>query len=352
MTVIIGVSSSKAGRISMSEQAKDPIFELVSSPIPERLWHYTDLDGFRGIVKSKRIYATNIRYLNDREESKHALALAKSLLMEKLPPEADAPLVRQLVMGEFDGIFERGALSPENLSLFTASFTVNGDLLSQWRGYSAGSAGVSLGFDFRGVREITAPSSPVIFAPCVYKDGEKERLLRLSIAPFVGPVLDIAAHTADIPTRGRTREEMRKERPDLGEEEIEEIYFKRLQGRWKQELPRSVGEATAKLFHLIGLLKNSAFQEEQEWRYVFPVFVNMPKPPELKFRSRSNMLVPYIEFPLVGDLEGNASFRLREVIIGPGSEEELAVDAARAFLDSADAKGVAVIHSRIPYRTW
>jgi len=218
--------------------------------------------------------------------------------------------------------------------------------------YSAGSAGVSLGFDFRGVREITAPSSPLIFAPCVYKDDDKERLLRLSIAPFVGPVLDIAAHTADIPTRERTREEIRKEKPDLGEKEIEGIYFERLQGMWNQELPRSVGEATAKLFHLIGLLKNSAFQEEQEWRYVFPVFANMPKPPELKFRSRSSTLVPYIEFPLVGDVEGNASFRLREVIIGPGSEDELAVDAARAFLDSADAKGVAVSHSRIPYRTW
>ena len=336
----------------MSKRAKDPILELISSPVPDRLWHYTDLEGFRGIVGSKRIYATNIKYLNDREESKHALALAKRLLLENLPPEADAPLVRQLVVGEFDRVFERGALSPENLTLFTASFTANGDLLSQWRGYSAGSAGVSLGFDFRGVREITAPSSPLIFDPCVYKDDDKERLLRLSIAPFVGPVLDIAAHTADIPTRERTREEIRKEKPDLGEKEIEGIYFERLQGMWNQELPRSVGEATAKLFHLIGLLKNSAFQEEQEWRYVFPVFANMPKPPELKFRSRSSTLVPYIEFPLVGDVEGNASFRLREVIIGPGSEDELAVDAARAFLDSADAKGVAVSHSRIPYRTW
>jgi len=336
----------------MSKRAKDPILELISSPVPDRLWHYTDLEGFRGIVGSKRIYATNIKYLNDREESKHALALAKRLLLENLPPEADAPLVRQLVVGEFDRVFERGALSPENLTLFTASFTANGDLLSQWRGYSAGSAGVSLGFDFRGVREITAPSSPLIFAPCVYKDDDKERLLRLSIAPFVGPVLDIAAHTADIPTRERTREEIRKEKPDLGEKEIEGIYFERLQGMWNQKLPRSVGEATAKLFHLIGLLKNSAFQEEQEWRYVFPVFANMPKPPELKFRSRSSTLVPYIEFPLVGDVEGNASFRLREVIIGPGSEDELAVDAARAFLDSADAKGVAVSHSRIPYRTW
>jgi hypothetical protein len=342
----------KTSRSSMPKSAEDPILELISSPIPERLWHYTDLEGFRGILKSKRIHATNIKYLNDREESRHALALAKDLLLEKLPPEADAPLVRQLVLGEFDGILKQGALSPENLSLFTASFTVNGDLLSQWRGYSAGSTGVSLGFDFRGVREITAPSSPVIFAPCVYKDDEKERLLRLSIAPFVGPVLDIAAHTADIPTRERARKEIRKERSDLGEEEVEKIYFERLEGRWKQELPRSVGEATAKLFHLIGLLKNSAFQEEQEWRYVFPIFANMPKPPEIEFRLRSNTLVPYMEFPLVGDLEGKASFRLKEVIVGPGAEDELGVDAARAFLESADAKGVAVSRSRIPYRTW
>jgi hypothetical protein len=121
------------------ERTDDPVLELITSPIPKILWHYTDLEGFRGIVNSKQIYATNVRYLNDKEEFDHALTRAKQLLLEMLPLEdADPPLVRQLVADTFEEIFTRGPLCPANLSLFTASFTKNGDQLSQWRGYSRG----------------------------------------------------------------------------------------------------------------------------------------------------------------------------------------------------------------------
>ena|ERR1035441_3074672 len=101
----------------------------------------------------------------------------------------------------------------------------------------------------------------------------------------------------------------------------------------------------------MALLKHSAFEEEQEWRFVFPVFANMHNPPQLKFRSRSSTLVPYIEFPLIGG-EAENEFRLKEIILGPGSEDALAIASTRAFLDSVGLKDVTLSRSRIPYRPW
>lgn len=335
-----------------SEHADDPVLQLITKPIPKILWHYTDLDGFRGIVTSKQIYATSVRYLNDKEEFEHGLMLAKRLLLEMLPEEeADPPLVRQLVSGTFEDIFSRGALSPENLSLFTASFTLNGDQLSQWRGYSKGSAGVCLGFDFSGVRKFTAPETPVVFAPCVYRGEDKENLLRHSMTFYVEPVLELAMATADMPTVLHSLEEMAKARPDQSREQIKETYFDQVEERRKKALPEAVAELSMRLLYLMALLKHSAFEEEQEWRFVLPALAGMANPPEIKFRSRSSTLVPYIEFPLVGG-ETEDVFRLREVVLGPGSEDALAIASARAFLDSAGLKDVSVSRSHIPYRPW
>lgn len=46
----------------------DAVREWLYQPIPERLWHYTNADGFAGVVKSGRVWATDVRFLNDTEE--------------------------------------------------------------------------------------------------------------------------------------------------------------------------------------------------------------------------------------------------------------------------------------------
>jgi hypothetical protein len=337
---------------STSKHADDPVLKLITSPIPKILWHYTDFEGFRGIVNSKRIHATNLKYLNDKEEFEHAFLLSKQLLLDLLPIEdADPPVVRPLVIGSFEHIFTKGILCPSNLSLFTASFTLHGDQLSQWRGYSRGSTGVSLGFDFSDVRTFTAPASPVVFAPCVYSDDDKERLLRNLITSYMKPTLKSAMEIADIPTVMRSLDEIAKTRPDQSMEQIQSNYFDQALKHAQEQVPQTVNELAIKLFHVMALLKHSAFEEEQEWRYVFPVFAKMPNPPELKFRARPGALVPYIEFPLIGD-EPNKNFLLKEIILGPGSEDALAINSTRAFLDSVGLKDVSISRSRVPYRPW
>src|ERR1039457_3338216 len=43
----------------------DPIHDWVYRPIPKKLWHYTSVQAFQGIIASGNIYATDVRFLND-----------------------------------------------------------------------------------------------------------------------------------------------------------------------------------------------------------------------------------------------------------------------------------------------
>lgn len=46
---------------------------------PRTLYHYTSDSGLLGIIETKSIWATNVRYLNDSKE--YALALDRSMLI-------------------------------------------------------------------------------------------------------------------------------------------------------------------------------------------------------------------------------------------------------------------------------
>lgn len=53
---------------------------LNEKPDNEILYHYTDQNGLCGIIVSKKVWATNIYYLNDSEEFKAAADLAVMLI--------------------------------------------------------------------------------------------------------------------------------------------------------------------------------------------------------------------------------------------------------------------------------
>jgi hypothetical protein len=152
-----------------------PVADLLSAPIPEKLWHYTSIEVFQKIVLSKRVYATDVRYLNDREEFIHARKIVGGILKES--PELDASgflykdfLSKAVLLG-----FDSGPLA--EVQIFVTCFSAAEDQLSQWRGYSHGSGGVSLGFDLRCFRPPADSDTLVCFAPCVYDPAQKKALL-------------------------------------------------------------------------------------------------------------------------------------------------------------------------------
>jgi hypothetical protein len=57
---------------------------LLTTAIPERLWHYTSFAGFRGITESQTIFASDGRFLNDMEELVHARQILEELAEQEI----------------------------------------------------------------------------------------------------------------------------------------------------------------------------------------------------------------------------------------------------------------------------
>src|SRR3712207_4250749 len=98
---------------------------LITAPRPECIYHYTSQAGLLSIVTTGSIYATHVEYMNDSAEVHYALHLAAKRVDRRRTKVQ--PLKRLLAL-VLDGLTSR-----KTVSRFAASFSTNGDLLSQWR---------------------------------------------------------------------------------------------------------------------------------------------------------------------------------------------------------------------------
>jgi hypothetical protein len=146
--------------------------------------------------------------------------------------------------------------------LFEASFRANGNLLSQWRGYSVHGKGVSLGFDPTHILDCPYRQSFQV-GRCVYDPARQNAL----IEQIVDAVEDMAGDTG------------------VGAEGIGlELVFERIEAR---------------LLRIATILKHPSFEDEQEWRIVSPLIALACEGP-VHFRESASMLVPYYAFELQG----------------------------------------------------
>jgi hypothetical protein len=103
-------------------------------PVPTRtLFHYASMAGFKGIVESRRMWATHMEYLSDAAEFKYA----ERLLLSEIERRRAAMLhekdeLRWLLLRQIQ-LFVEGAHIDSHVCVIC--FTERGNLLSQWRGY-------------------------------------------------------------------------------------------------------------------------------------------------------------------------------------------------------------------------
>ena len=123
----------------------------------EMIYHYTDARGLLGILSGSELWLTDVMFLNDREELAYSAAVIREQIekrIESLRPQIKGPMGGDPIGSQvsvLSGLLEN--LDPEHLrgdsSLYAhvACFCKDGDLLSQWRGYSGGVGGFAIGFD-------------------------------------------------------------------------------------------------------------------------------------------------------------------------------------------------------------
>src|SRR5262249_52684615 len=143
----------------------------------EVLHHYTSLGGLLKIVSTKTILATDSRYFSDAAEMAHAVELIDIIInheftLGRLPrDEISVKLFTQF--REWLNSHMRYGRGP-----YVACFTTQGNLLSQWRGYTPPAKGVSVGFDPSALCGIAESQQPGFrFGKCIYDRNEKLDIL-------------------------------------------------------------------------------------------------------------------------------------------------------------------------------
>jgi hypothetical protein len=289
---------------------RDITAKLYSDTPQERLYHYTSFTGLLGIVECRALWASDIRYMNDSAELKHTADLIGAEITRRIGSgHAKPDLLNQFL----DWVTHR---ITNGHMLFAASFRANGNLLSQWRGYSRLGKGVSLGFDPDYILRCAKRQSFQI-GRCIYSCEQQEQLIR--------QVVDAVENLAE-----------EHDRTGDGSDNDDNSYH---------SIFRMV---ESDLLRIAAILKHPSFQEEDEWRIISPVITDYVEAPVL-FREGLSMLVPYIQFELMA--ENGSPICLDHLFLGPTPNITISMNSLTMFLSKngiKPAKGLS--YCRIPFR--
>jgi hypothetical protein len=290
--------------------------ELVTTLYSEKpnciLYHYTSLDGLLKIVQNRTIRATDSRYFSDFAEMSHAVELIRTVIgheltLQRLPSdEVSMRFFNQFIQWMNDHMnYGHGP--------YVACFTAQGNLLSQWRGYTPPARGISLGFDPGALCGIVEGQRPAfMMAKCIYELERKQDIAKAIILA----VLELARAKGEVGAP------------------IWSFYH-------------VFDSVQLDLLRVMALLKDGSFREEEEWRAVCAMHINTGVP--IEFREGTSTLVPFINF----GLSTESGRGLVRVIVGPTPHVIQSVNATKAFLSQLDAlPDHSVSYCEIPYRTW
>lgn len=295
---------------------KDPDFSFIENfnkydPSKNAIiYHYCDLNTFLAIIESRTIRLSDINTMNDFGEMHWAydrfIDAANMDYSKDDKPFLDA----------CDEVFS-------NLQTHTlpavACFSLDGDVLSQWRAYAGDGSGVAIGFDGNSIGKLSVRCARVAY----------------SVPDQVQYFREVLTALKPIWENSKTHDEAHKAFRELA-------------------------------FHSaidMCLMKNPAFHEEKEVRIIRALTVKRKneqwyledeggsstdktsrRKQKISYRSRDGGIVAYVDLPLSG--LGNQV--IKEVVIGPKSRNN-GIDVSMA-LSASGFNGFSIRRSKATYR--
>jgi hypothetical protein len=195
--------------------------------------------------------------------------------------------------------------------LCIASFSTDGDLLSQWRGYAA-TGGVSLSFH-KSALEAAAKQEGFTLQQCVYDTLEKIKL----ITDYLNMML----------------------------KDIENPSNASDAAIW------TLAEGWVFAFQIYASsFKHNSFVEENEWRLVSGIIAEYGA--RVAVRPGPGLPIPYFDLPLQqAVVRGQADIGLDAIMVGPHRDQELAMKAFDIAAATNNVRVAPAIRSSIPYRS-
>ncbi|TXC79088.1 DUF2971 domain-containing protein [Paraburkholderia azotifigens] len=277
------------------------------------LCHYTDLNGFVGIVDSAGFWLSDHRFLNDAQEFEDGRILTISLL-RRMAEKKRYKNFRD-VLGNVAASLEQHKEDP----YYVCSFSKVPDSLDQWRAYGQNGAGISIVFgNSSGGRSPFNLPPVLVTRKVVYDDHAKARILLAEIRKYA------FEYELDVKHGNTIRED-----------------------DW-------VSQMTTWLSMNFINFKHKAFASEQEVRLIVATD-HIKEFHELKHRAGKYGIVPYVstggwnQDNLASESE---SFRLpiEEVRVGPAANRDALIRSIEVFLTDKGYKNVLVKRSDVPFR--
>lgn len=282
--------------------------------VPRQLFHYTNQAGLLGMVETKRMWASNIWYLNDLTESQLAVDLLTRRCGHFAKLERDDRTRAWLEQ------LPKSAAQVARSHVYVLCFSELSDSLNQWRAYGPG-GGFSVGFH---TSDLLAWGDKLnwTLVKCEYDPSSQKALvdgfLKESATDFHGK---------------------------LGSTDVQAV----------DQILKDHCVRTALTYRQLGAkLKHRSFAEEREWRLISPIL--RIDEPGCNVRAGRTMLVPYFEFPIVNE-EG--AVQLSGVTIGPGTvhatptEDTMrASNSVGCLMSIHNVNYGQLSHSIAPYRGW
>ncbi|MDL2401585.1 DUF2971 domain-containing protein [Rhizobium mayense] len=269
-----------------------------------QLYHYTTFSGALGILSSRSIWASCIHFLNDKEEFRHGIDLASGI--------ADSLIHTQGPNGKrFLQKIVQMLPALEKRFLCVASFTENGNLLSQWRGYAT-SGGVSFGFR-KSALEAAGGREQFQLRKCIYENAQKIEII----------TRDLESYLKDI------------EAPNNSSDG--EIWNRANDWVFAFQVHASC-------------FKHESFAEENEWRLVSGLIPEYGA--RVAVRPGPGLPIPYFTLPLQqAVVNGLIDLGLHSIMVGPHHDQELAERALDIAVATNNVRFAGITRSSIPYRT-
>ena len=269
---------------------------------PAHLFHYTDLEGVKGIFTSRTLWLSKFTASNDISEILLAIEHFQGFVERK----ADE-------FTQDEGDFLREAAdqleSFRRTNVCLASFCEQHDLLSQWRSYGNDGRGIALGFNSAKLVEL-AGRNGLRLLRCVYDPAAHERIASDLVGLLLGSYRCAPPATAE-------------ERRNL------------------------IGQFNSTFLLVAPVIKDHRFAEEQEWR-----LVSNPVPfdhPGMIAVLKGNQASVKLTVKLTGDSEAMSNM-IPRVTIGPTLDPHNVSDAIDVLSQRNGFHISDIGISEIPYR--
>jgi hypothetical protein len=321
--------------------------EAVAHCIPDQLYHYTNVEGLKGILDSGQIWATQTGYLNDSKEFSYGRELALDVLREMTHPGA----VERVWLNRVTQAIVRGIPGAEP---YVACFCEQGDLLSQWRGYGRG-YGYSVGLRPRGKTYSRLPWKLCSLAQVIYNPEIQRRLITELLGRYIDSLTRFAAHFTQTAISVYCNSD-----PSSSLEDEQDPSKLSCTDFLEEILYNHLSRASLELDTIFSRFKHLGFEEEKEWRLIHYGSAEQASQ-HIEYRPSNGILVPYVELPLLWDEEGDPGiFQFTQITCGPNSQPEAARASVQYYLTklrtASRRQGVfdtaAVTISKTPLKTW